>query len=543
MTTSADLGIPYIETAQAQPDVTHNDALNLLQAVINGVISQGDTTPPGSPTEGDAYIVGSSATGAWAGRDDCIAAYFGTSWVFLPNEDNNGTPITPGARQEGLRVWVRDEAQYYVYVGDGASPETFSWTPLMSSSVLPELTVDNLHFDGNAISSLDTDGDIDLSPNGAGRVHLYRDSALTSSQLLLEEDGTGDAVMGFTLTGGQSFMLGIDNSASDRFKISASTALGTTDVLTLYDANIILGRTSSAFAIFRPGATSSLTMSGGAASSTGANHVMYGASHATFPSEHQWRQGSIIRHAILTGGNLNWRDSAGNVDMTYLQSPGALIIGATSRISNELFRVAGDVFVDRDLMVGDGTTSSTITVVGLVGGASGQDAAIQLTTNVSAGANDDWLIRLDGSASESMVWRYDNVFKMGLTTNANLLIGPGVEAASVTNAVHIFNGTAPTASVIDGVILYAEDVASSSELKVRDEGGTVTTLSPHNFSLIAAGRSDPLAWAHYSEHPRLGMAINADMFAALRLLERVANVVMPDNDNKLIHIAPLRRAA
>ena len=87
-------------------------------------------------------------------------------------------------------------------------------------------------------------------------------------------------------------------------------------------------------------------------------------------------------------------------------------------------------------------------------------------------------------------------------------------------ALSIFNGTAPTASVTNGVKLYAEDVSSSSELKVRDEAGNVTTLSPHNFDLIPEGPSEDMAWSYYSE--RDGKRINVDMLKAVRLLEQLS---------------------
>lgn len=86
--------------------------------------------------------------------------------------------------------------------------------------------------------------------------------------------------------------------------------------------------------------------------------------------------------------------------------------------------------------------------------------------------------------------------------------------------LNIFNGTAPTASIAEGVILYAEDVSSSSELKVRDEAGNVTTLSPHNFELIPQGPSEDMAWSYYSEKD--GKRINVDMLKAIRVLERLS---------------------
>ena len=79
------------------------------------------------------------------------------------------------------------------------------------------------------------------------------------------------------------------------------------------------------------------------------------------------------------------------------------------------------------------------------------------------------------------------------------------------------NGTAPTGNATDGVILYAQDVSTSSELKVRDEAGNVTTLSPHNFSLIPDGASEEMAWAYYSE--RDGKKINVDMLKLARMVE------------------------
>lgn len=37
--------------------------------------------PPGTPSEGDRWIVG-NGTGAWAGHDDEVAVYLGGVWLF-----------------------------------------------------------------------------------------------------------------------------------------------------------------------------------------------------------------------------------------------------------------------------------------------------------------------------------------------------------------------------------------------------------------------------------------------------------------------------
>lgn len=112
-------------------------------------------------------------------------------------------------------------------------------------------------------------------------------------------------------------------------------------------------------------------------------------------------------------------------------------------------------------------------------------------------------------------------------------IGVNSFAASATNALHIFNGTAPTGSVTNGVILYSEDVAASAELKVRDEAGNITTLSPHNFSKIPEGKSEDMAWSFYSE--RQGRFINVDMTRAIRLIEKLSG-------EQLIYIGEVKKS-
>lgn len=142
-------------------------------------------------------------------------------------------------------------------------------------------------------------------------------------------------------------------------------------------------------------------------------------------------------------------------------------------------------------------------------------------TDVSARARDIELIAGSGagqirmqvgtSPSVQLEWILDDDANMGL----------GTESFG-TNAYRVFaiaNGTAPTTSPANQIQLYAEDVTSSSELKVRDEAGNVTTLSPHNFSKIPEGPSEEMAWSFYSE--RDGKYITVDMLKLARLIEEL----------------------
>lgn len=78
------LSLPLILPAQAQKHVTHNESLRLLDILVHlAVIDRTRSEPPALPTEGDRHIVASAATGAWAGQDGKVAAFWGGTWVIL----------------------------------------------------------------------------------------------------------------------------------------------------------------------------------------------------------------------------------------------------------------------------------------------------------------------------------------------------------------------------------------------------------------------------------------------------------------------------
>ncbi|MFN3937391.1 MAG: DUF2793 domain-containing protein [Gemmobacter sp.] len=78
------LSLPLILPSQAQKHVTHNEALRLLDLLVQLVVADRDrTAPPEDPAEGDRHIVASGATGGWAGQDGAIAVHDGTGWQFV----------------------------------------------------------------------------------------------------------------------------------------------------------------------------------------------------------------------------------------------------------------------------------------------------------------------------------------------------------------------------------------------------------------------------------------------------------------------------
>lgn len=105
MATSPRLALAYLVASQAQKEVTHNEAINDLDCLVQlSVISNVLTTPPASPTDGDCYIVGALATGAWSGHDGHVAVYF-SGWRFK----------TPKA---GWIAYLQNLSKFYVYNGN-----------------------------------------------------------------------------------------------------------------------------------------------------------------------------------------------------------------------------------------------------------------------------------------------------------------------------------------------------------------------------------------------------------------------------------------
>ncbi len=77
-----------------------------------------------------------------------------------------------------------------------------------------------------------------------GNISVYQSGAGTANFNALALS-TGDAQSTYGLNGGQSWAVGLDNSDSDSFKIAGSTALGTSDYLTiLTGGNVGIGTTS-----------------------------------------------------------------------------------------------------------------------------------------------------------------------------------------------------------------------------------------------------------------------------------------------------------
>jgi len=216
MSNSPLLSLPFMTQAQAQKHVTHNDALYKLDALVHlSVLSSGDTTPPGSPTAGDRYILGASPTGDWstASQHD-VAAYLNGAWEFF-------TPVT------GWRVWVQDTKDWKYHDGS-----TWSVLDVVSgefgSSTKIRITEEEL----TGLSGATATSTISIT---AGLIILGVSVRVTTS-----------------ITGATTFDVG-DGTTVDRFAAAVAISSGTTDrgavspALQASSVNVVLTANGSNF--------------------------------------------------------------------------------------------------------------------------------------------------------------------------------------------------------------------------------------------------------------------------------------------------------
>jgi hypothetical protein len=92
---SARHQFPFLAVGQAQKEMTHNEALLLIDALLHPSVQTELQAPPAANTEtdnGKSWLIGAAPTGAWAGKAGQIAHWTGGSWRYL-------------GPKEGMRIW------------------------------------------------------------------------------------------------------------------------------------------------------------------------------------------------------------------------------------------------------------------------------------------------------------------------------------------------------------------------------------------------------------------------------------------------------
>lgn len=84
MSNSPNLSLPYIMPAQAQKHVTHNLAIEQLDALVHLILTETNAaSPPSDPFEGQVVGVADDAGGAFEGQGGMLAFFAQGGWTFF----------------------------------------------------------------------------------------------------------------------------------------------------------------------------------------------------------------------------------------------------------------------------------------------------------------------------------------------------------------------------------------------------------------------------------------------------------------------------
>ncbi len=217
MGVSANLALPYIEAAQAQKHVTHNEALRALDALVHiSIVDRDLVAPPATPVEGARYVIASSPTGAWTGQAGKIGAWQDGAWAFF-------------APKAGWVLWIEDENTILVFDGSGFS------APMAEANITAALTsanLDNIGRVGVAASADATNRLTVASPaslfthDGAGHQQkINKNSASDSASQLYQTGFAGRAEIGLLGDDDFSFNVSADGSTfNTALKFDKTTA-------------------------------------------------------------------------------------------------------------------------------------------------------------------------------------------------------------------------------------------------------------------------------------------------------------------------------
>tara|TARA_R110002020_G_scaffold343819_4_gene558198 strand:- start:968 stop:2023 length:1056 start_codon:yes stop_codon:yes gene_type:complete len=204
------LALPFIMPGQAQKHITHNEALQALDALVQPVVqSRTLATPPPAPLEGESYLVPALASGAWAGHTDDIATFAAGAWQFR-------------SPAPGFQLYCRADRTALVF-------DAGAWTPLASLGAgLPLLGI-NSSADSTNRLAVAAEASLFTHAGAGHQLKLNKATPADTASLLYQTNWSGRAEMG--LAGSDNWLLKVSPDGSNWISaLAVNTATGATTV-------------------------------------------------------------------------------------------------------------------------------------------------------------------------------------------------------------------------------------------------------------------------------------------------------------------------
>ncbi len=191
--TTVKLALPYIKPAQAQKHVTHNEALQRLDATVHLVIAARLAIPPAMPAEGECFWVLPGATDAWTGKAGRLAFRQDEAWIF----------IAPGT---GWCAFDRAEERLKVFTGT-------DWGDIPLPA-MPQVSALGIGATPDATNRLAVSGAATLLTHAGGdhRLKINKATASDTASLLFQSGWQGKAEMG--LAGDDRFAIKVSGDGA-----------------------------------------------------------------------------------------------------------------------------------------------------------------------------------------------------------------------------------------------------------------------------------------------------------------------------------------
>ncbi len=189
---TTNLALPYILPSQAQKHVTHNEALQLIDAVIQLTITSEASAPPEAPEEGSCYLIATDAAGIWAGKKGRLAFCQGGAWLYI-------------APREGWRAYFAATGKFRILV-DG------TWSDIAPPpSSLPLLGL-NATADLQNRLAISSPASLFNHEGHGHQVKVNKASAGDTASLLFQSNWSGRAEMG--LAGNDEFSIKVSGDGA-----------------------------------------------------------------------------------------------------------------------------------------------------------------------------------------------------------------------------------------------------------------------------------------------------------------------------------------
>jgi hypothetical protein len=106
-----NLTLPTWDEGNTEPNLVFNALLLAMDALVQFTPEAITASPPGSPTDGQAWIIAASPTGVWVGKAQQVAIAMGGNWIYY-------------APTEGWMGYVKNLDSNYQF--DGSTWNAFS---------------------------------------------------------------------------------------------------------------------------------------------------------------------------------------------------------------------------------------------------------------------------------------------------------------------------------------------------------------------------------------------------------------------------------